>query len=110
MPFEIGNQLAVSRRTVENHLRRAAHRNAKALDRACDALIRSAADGETWQERIAAFEVIASRLDGKPRQSSEIAGEAPRELGLNEVLALVLQARAADATDAAPQQSSDPPA
>ena len=35
------------------------------LRTACRRLIESAAEGETWQERIAAFNVLADRLDGK---------------------------------------------
>ena len=90
------------RRTVENHLRRAAHRSPAALDRACDQLIRSAAEGASWQERMAAFSLLADRLDGKARQSIEVTGDQPREVELSELVRLVLAARTADATDAAP--------
>ena len=100
MPFEIGNQWARSRRLLEDTLRRAAHRSRDQLDRACERLIESASDGATWQERLAAFEIIASRLDGKPRQTLEVTGDQPRELALADVVHAVLAARSASATDA----------
>lgn len=100
-PFPAGNQLAIHRRTVENALRRAAHRSPLKLDRACDRLIDSAADGESWQERMAAFSLLADRLDGRARQSLDITGDgAPRELALADVVQAVLAARASSATDA----------
>ena len=107
MSFANGNQLAIHRRTVENSLRRAAHRSPAKLDRACDRLIDSAADGESWQERLAAFSLIADRLDGRARQSIEVAGNGPRELALADVVHAVLAARAATASDAPLLESNE---
>jgi hypothetical protein len=110
VPFAPGNQLAVHRRTVENALRRAAHRSPLKLDRACDRLIDSAAEGESWQERIAAFSLLADRLDGRARQSLDITGDgAPRELALADVVQAVLAARASSAVDAPMIESASTP-
>lgn len=66
MPFEPGNQLAAKRRIFEGAIKRAlAQDNADRLRRACERLLDSAADGETWTERMAALTFLAERLDGK---------------------------------------------
>jgi hypothetical protein len=77
-------------------------------------LIDSAAEGESWQERIAAFSLLADRLDGRARQSLDINSDgAPRELSLADVVHAVLAARASSAVDApiidAPQVSESLP-
>src|SRR5512139_2386318 len=101
MPFQPGNSLGQSRRTVEAILRRVAYADPQKMRRACERVLESAADGETWTERMAAFEVLASRLDGKPRQSLDITSDGqPRELSLSDVVAAVLAARRTDAVDA----------
>jgi len=91
--------MAVNRRTVENHLRRAAHRSPAALDRACDRLIESAADGESWQERMAAFSLLADRLDGKAKQAVEVSSGSQREIDLSEIVRMVLASRTQEAQD-----------
>ena len=100
--FQPGNSYGQSRRTVENVLRRAAHRSHAALDRACMRVIEDAADHESPTHRLACLQFIADRLDGKARQSIEVTGDHPREVELSELVRLVLAARTADATDAAP--------
>lgn len=87
------------RKVIESSLRRAAMRSPQALDNACMRLIDSAANGETWQERIAAFKEVADRLDGKAVARIETSEGAPRELGLADLVALVLNARKTDAVD-----------
>ena len=93
------------RKLIEGALRRAAHRSPQALANACDRLLDSAANGETWQERIAAFKEVADRLDGKAVARIETSEGAPRDLGLAEIVALVLQHRKAEAIDAPSQHT-----
>lgn len=100
MAFQPGNTLAVSRRTVENVLRKAAHRNMAALDRACTRVILDAADHDSPTHRLACLSFVADRLDGRARQMLEVQSTDARELDLAAVMQLVLQARAATAEPA----------
>jgi hypothetical protein len=63
-------------------------------------LLESAAEGETWQERMASFALLADRLDGKAVARIETSDGDTRNMGLADLVALVLQARKADAIDA----------
>ena len=66
MAFPLGNDYGKKRKLMENVLRRAiAQDDEKRLRRACERLMTSAASGKTWQERMAAFNTLADRLDGK---------------------------------------------
>jgi hypothetical protein len=94
-----GTPFAAQRKTLEGALRRAVHQSPEKLRRACDAVLDSAADGETWNERMAALTFIADRLDGKAVARIETSEGAPRDLGLAEIVALVLQHRKAEAID-----------
>lgn len=76
MPFEKGNKLAANRRMFEGVVRRAiAQDNAERLRRAVERLLDSAADGETWAERLAALQFIAERTDGKVLPMMPDAGD-----------------------------------
>jgi hypothetical protein len=85
---------------IEATLRRAATQDAHKLRRACDRLLDSAAEGETWQERMAAFVVISDRLDGKPIARIETSDGDARSMNLADLVQLVLSARKTDAIDA----------
>lgn len=85
------------RKLIEGALRRAAMRSPQSLDNACNRLLESAANGETWQERISAFKEIADRLDGKAVARIETSEGAPRDLSLADIVSAVLSARKNDA-------------
>jgi hypothetical protein len=95
------------RKIVESFLRRATMRNAQAMARACDRLVTSAADGATWQERMAAFSLIADRLDGKAVARIESESEAPSDMPLAQLVAMVMSARRADAIEGEPSIADD---
>jgi len=57
-------------RLITDALRRAVVQSPEKLRNACDALLEQAEEGN-----IAAFNVIADRLDGKPAQSMTLAGD-----------------------------------
>ena len=66
-----GNQNAArQQREVTNALRRAATQNPNKLKKAAESVLNKAAEGD-----LAAFNVLADRLDGKPIQSVEGTGE-----------------------------------
>jgi hypothetical protein len=100
--------LAQRGKLIEATLRRAATQDANKLRRACDRLLESAADGETWQERMAAFVVISDRLDGKPVARIETSDGDTRNMGLADLVQLVLNARKADAIDAQTHSQAEP--
>ena len=117
MPFQPGNTLAVSRRTVESVLRKAAHRDMATLDRACVRVIQDAADHSNPNHRLACLQFVADRLDGRARQSIELSGDTPRELAMSDLVRLVLAARTNSADEAqvvdspvlsAPAPAADP--
>ena len=109
MPFELGHKITRHRLMMEGALRKAAMQdNGNRLRRAAERLLDSAADGATWHERMAAFNVLADRLDGKAAQRLNVTHEDTRTLSLADVTALILQARSADAEtiEAAPAIAS----
>lgn len=65
-----GNQYAAKAKDFESALRRAMVRNDGALNRIADQLVTQAVAGEQW-----AIQMIADRLDGKPKQQTELTGE-----------------------------------
>ena len=76
--------------------------DSKRLRAAADRLLDSAAYGESWQERLQAMAFIADRLEGKAVARIESRSDAPREVELADLVRMVLAARSADASDAAP--------
>jgi hypothetical protein len=103
-----GYSLAVASRVkvLENTLRRAVYQSPEKLRRACDQVLDSACDGETWGERMSALTFIADRLDGKPVARIETNDTDSRNMGLADLVALVLQARKHDAIDGASHDAS----
>jgi hypothetical protein len=81
-------------------LRRAAHQSPLKLRKACDNVLDSAANGETWQERMGALAFIADRLDGKAVARIETNAGDARSLDLAALVQMVLQHRASHSTDA----------
>jgi hypothetical protein len=84
--------------------------DAKRLRAAAERVLESAAYGETWQERMAAISFLADRIEGKAQQSISLSGDAPKELQLGDLVAAVLAARSADATDTPTRTLPDPAA
>jgi hypothetical protein len=97
-----GYSLGVASRVkvLENTLRRAVYQSPEKLRRACDKVLDSACSGETWGERMSALTFIADRLDGKAVARIETTDGDTRNMGLADLVQLVLQARKADAIDA----------
>ena len=106
MTFQVGNQYAVSRRTIENALRRVVHSEPERLRRALHRVLVDAAEHDSPAHRLACVQFLADRLDGKARQSIEVTGDQPRELSLADVVQAVLAARASTATDLPALESS----
>ena len=119
MPFQAGNQYAVSRRTVENELRKVVHRRPERLRSALERVLEDACDSDSPQHRMACISFIADRLDGRARQAVDITSTTDaRTLDLGAVVQAVLAARSSTADDAqvidspalsAPVPSGDPP-
>lgn len=101
MPFEIGNQLGAKRRIIEQALQRAiAQDRADRLRTAVEKLLDTAAFSPDASERLAAFNAIADRTDGKAIARSESVDGDVRSMTLQDIARLVYQARALDSTDA----------
>ena len=109
MAFPLGNDYGKKRKLMENVLRRAiAQDDEKRLRRACERLMTSAASGKTWQERMAAFNTLADRLDGKVLAVPDAMGDG--QLVVSWVMAAQPQAiEHADRSDTlpAPQDVGD---
>ena len=95
MAWKQGNNYGRNNAVVTDALRRAAAADDyKLLRRACDKALRQAAEGSlphlAW---------IADRLDGKAVQRIESDSAELKALSLQEVAALILQARSVDATE-----------
>lgn len=109
MPFQPGNSYGQSRRVVEGELRKLIHAKPGRLRRALDQCIEDAGDPEVAPtHRLACLSFIADRLDGRARQAIEVTSDAPRELQLGDLVAAVLAARSADATDTPTRTLPDP--
>jgi hypothetical protein len=59
---------------------------------------------------MAAISFLADRIEGKAQQSISLSGDAPKELQLGDLVAAVLAARSADATDTPTRTLPDPAA
>jgi hypothetical protein len=104
--WDYGNKYGRLGAPVSQALRRAALAgDAVLLRRAADRVLQSAADGETWQERMSAIEFLADRLEGKAVARVESSNADARELDLAAVMHLVLQHRKANAVDVQPAQA-----
>lgn len=64
-----GNQYAVKAKEFEGALKRALVREDGSLNRIATKLVKTAEEGEQW-----AIQMIADRLDGKPKQQTEVTG------------------------------------
>lgn len=94
-------EYAETRKLLESTLKRAVKQdNANRLRRACERILDIAANDPEPRNSMAAFSIIADRLDGKAVARIETTDDAPRDLGLAEIVSLVLQHRKADAIDA----------
>jgi len=101
MGFPIGNQYAVSRRTVENELRKVVHRKPERLRSALERVLEDACDSPSDSHRMACISFIADRLDGRARQAVDITTSTDaRALDLSQVVQAVLAARSASSEDA----------
>ena len=70
MPFEDGNDLGKKTRLFEGALKRAiTQEDGKRLRAAAEKLLTAASKGEPW-----AIGMLADRLDGKPKQQTELTG------------------------------------
>ena len=98
-----------ARKFVEGTLRKAVHQSPAKLRRACDRLLDIAADDPDPRNAMAAFSLIADRLDGKAVARIETTNGDARSLGMAELLTAILQARASSATDAIEHSEGDTP-
>jgi hypothetical protein len=97
-------EYAGQRKAIEGALRRTlAQDRGDKLRKACERLLDQAAFDPDPRISQAAFVIISDRLDGKPVARIETNDTDSRNMGLADLVALVLQARKADAVDA-PQQ------
>lgn len=64
-----GNQNAAKGREFEGALKRALVRSDGSLNKIADKLVALSIEGEQW-----AIQMLADRLDGKPKQATEISG------------------------------------
>ena len=86
---------------VTQALRRAALADdARGLRRAAERVVESAANGDTWQERMAAFSFLADRMEGKAIARLETTSTDAKALDLAQVVQAVLSARSAQSEDA----------
>lgn len=69
MAAPVGNQFAAKAKKFEGALKRSLARNDGALNRIADALVTAAEAGEPW-----ALAMVADRLDGRPKQQTEVTG------------------------------------
>jgi hypothetical protein len=106
------SEYAGSRKVIESALRRSvAQDRADRLRKACEKLLDQAAFDPDPRVSMAAFVIISDRLDGKPVSRIETSDGDTRNMGLADLVQLVLSARKADAIDAhAIEQSSTEPA
>ena len=101
MGFPIGNQYAVSRRTVENELRKVVHQRPERLRSALVRVLEDACDSPSDSHRMACISFIADRLDGRARQAVDITTTTDaKALDLAQVVQAVLAARSAQSEDA----------
>lgn len=99
--FLPGSPYAGQRKLLESMLRRTvAQDKAERLRRSCERLLDIAADDPDPRNSMAAFTIIADRLDGKAVARIETSEGSPSELGLADLVALVLNARKHDALEA----------
>jgi hypothetical protein len=100
MPGLSGQVYGEQRKLLEHTLRKTVMQDkAERLRNACERLLSLAANAEDDRVAMAAFSIIADRLDGKAVARIETSEGAPRDLGLAEIVALVLQHRKAEAID-----------
>ena len=101
MAFQVGNQYAVSRRTVENELRKVVHQRPERLRSALVRVLEDACDSPSDSHRMACISFIADRLDGRARQAVDITTTTDaKALDLAQVVQAVLSARSAQSEDA----------
>ena len=99
--FLPGTPLTANRKLLEATLRRVVVQDHSGkLRKACEQLLTDAAESDNWQHRLAAFSLIADRLDGKAVARIETSDGSTRGLDFNELVSIILRARSTDATDA----------
>lgn len=103
MAFEKGNKHAAKAKVIEAALRRAITQDdGQRIRNGVEKLLDLFADGD-----LAAFQIVANRLDGMPMQHLGISDERdPRELTTDELAAAILRERANSARPSEEQPSS----
>lgn len=76
-----GNQYAAKAKEFEGALKRALVRADGSLNRIADKLVEQAEAGEQW-----AVQMVADRLDGKPKQQTEITGADDGPLSIRHII------------------------
>jgi len=81
-----GNSNATKdKRLVTDALRRAVVQSPEKLRKACEKILDDAKEGN-----LAAFSVIADRLDGKPAQSMTLSGDEDNPIAITEIQRVVI--------------------
>lgn len=78
-------------RLVTNALRRAVVQSPEKLKKACEKVLADAVDGN-----LAAFTVIADRLDGKPAQTNILEGNEEKPLVLTQIQRAIIDPQDTD--------------
>lgn len=95
MSAPVGNKYAIKNRLLEQTLRRVVLQDdGKRLRQACEAVLTKAAKGD-----LAAYSLLADRLDGRVRADDSGNGDDVKSISLDQLMRAILQARAADAVD-----------
>lgn len=93
MPFQIGHEYGKRARVLEATLKRCvAQDDGKRLRAACEAVLTKASKGD-----LAAFQVLADRLDGRVKADDATGDGEVRSISLDELMRAIVRARSADA-------------
>jgi len=98
--FLPGSPYSGQRKTLESALRRTVSQSPERLRAACERLLDIAASDPEPRNSIAAFSLIADRLDGKAVARIETSEGDTRSLDLAALVSLVMQHRKSEAIDA----------
>jgi hypothetical protein len=89
---QIGNtNAAKNNRMVTDALRRAVAQNPDKLRKACLKVLDDAVEGN-----LAAFSVIADRLDGKPEQAHTVGNDESGEFTVNQIIRTIIESNASN--------------
>jgi hypothetical protein len=102
-------EFAETRKLLESTLKRAVKQDrADRLRAACERILDIAANDPEPRNAMMAFSIIADRLDGKAVARIETSDGDTRNMGLADLVQLVLNARKADAIDAPTHEQAEP--